>query len=435
MFELISICAFTGSLVVGLELLNYISYLRTYNFAKKKRYFDTPVDIQKIEDLILDDMDKTELETLIQNSISYNCTNDDKYYSHLPLIEIPRNKMIKWTSYYIYFKSMWQLSDEQIEHSKNVLNKIEEKLGIIFPDKQDPNVYFLKFGNNRLECKYRPSIVYGILNMIKHYSYMNMRWNGLQLYTMERSKMKYFYFKNENSDKNVIFLHGLGLGITPYLSYIRELKETCNLIVPIFPNISNMENVGTFCKMKEENFFPSYNTIREDFKDLLDYHKMRSADVISHSFGTIVLGIMMRDEHLARRLNKKVFMDPVCFIDGSYKIFRYINEQGNSDDSIVNGVFNLLVYNDIYVRYVSQRYLYGPEFWVLDYNQLNNNKSLIVLSTDDNLVPSSSIYERCKKHDITCLMVNNANHADIFLLEELKGVWDTIKVFINYCHQ
>ncbi len=229
-----------------------------------------------------------------------------------------------------------------------------------------------------------------------------------------------------------MFIHGLGLGITPYISYLKELKQMGNVIVPILPNLSNMEHHTLLSKLDEDAFFPHYDIIRKDFKTMLEYHNINNVDIVSHSFGTIILGMLMKDAELAQRINKKVFVDPVCFIDRSFKILRYINEPGGSQDGVVNSVFNLLVYNDIYVRYIAQRYLYGPEFWILDYEKLNNDDSLLVLSLKDSMVPSQSIYDRCKKHHVPCFIINNANHADIFLIDEFRDVWNMIKLFVNH---
>ena len=403
-------------------------------FARKKRYFDIEVDTDWIENLIINVMTKDELTFWISNSISYNCSNDDKYYNEVPLKDVPRNKMIKWTCYYLYFKSMWQLREDQINHGKDVLSKIEEKIDIKFIERHDPNVYFLKFGNNKLECKYRPVIIYFLLSILKHFTYINLRLSGFEYYSMNKSNITYAYYKHPDplNNRTIMFVHGLGLGITPYLTYLKELKELGSVIAPILPNLSNMDHHGFLDKINEDSFFPSYQTIRNDFKLMLEYHNINKIDVVSHSFGTIILGILLKDDEAASKINKKIFVDPACFIDRSFKIFRYINEPGTSDDGIVNSVFNLLVYNDIYVRYIAQRFLYGPEFWVLNYEKLNTNETLLVLSNKDSMIPSQSIYQRCKEYNVPCLIIEDANHADIFLLNEFRDVWNTIKTFLNF---
>lgn len=422
----------SSALLVGYEIINYINYLKTMKFTKKKRYFTNKVSSKKLEDFLLNDLNSNELENLIENSFSHNVTDNHKYYSEIKINNIPRNKMFKWTTYYLYFKSLWQLNDFEKENANHILNKIEEKLNLTFPDTENPHLYFLKFGGNRVECHYRPAFVDLILNGVKHCAYASLRLHGFKQYEMEQSNMKYFYYNNPKNKKTVLFIHGLGLGVTPYLSYLYKIKDKCNIIAPILPNISNMDNRSIFQKINVDAFFPSYEIIREDFKEMLNYHNIDSIDVIGHSFGTIMMGILIKDDELANKFNKKVFIDPVCFIDKSYQIFKYINEQGNADDSITNVVFNMLVYYDINIRYITQRYLYGPEFWILDFDKLNNNKSLIVLSIKDSMVPSKSIYKRCCKYNVPCITVNDAQHADIFILDEFKGVWNAIASFVYY---
>jgi hypothetical protein len=417
--------------LIGTELTGYAYHVRARSFAQEKRYFESPIDNEWIENFILEEMQVDELKTWISNSISYSNSTDNKYYSEVPLEKVPRNKMIKWTCYYLFYKSMWQLTTEEINHGEEVLKKIEKKIEITFEDFDDPDIYFLKFGNNKFECKYRPMVAYAGLSILKHIAYAKMRWNGFQMFTMEKSGMTYFYYKNPTVDKNIMFIHGLGIGITPYMTYLTELKKLGSVIVPILPNISNMEHNSLFSSITEETFFPSYDTLRYDFNKMLDVNEIDSIDVIGHSFGTIIMGILIKSAEFSQKMDKKVFVDPVCFIDRSFKIFRYINEPGNSQDGIVNSVFNLLVYNDLYVRYVSQRFLYGPEFWIMDYTKLNSHDSLLVLSNQDSMVPSNSIYQRCKKYHVQCIRVDNAHHADVFLLEEFRGVWETIKSFLT----
>jgi hypothetical protein len=183
--------------------------------------------------------------------------------------------------------------------------------------------------------------------------------------------------------------------------------------------------------LTEDSLFPSYKNWRRDFKLVFDRHNItdKVIDVIGHSFGTIIMGILLKDKEIDNIIRKRIFIEPVCFIDQSYKIYRYINEPIIEGD-VVNSVFNLLVYNDVLVRYVAQRYLYGPEFWLIDYDSMSNNNNLVVVSKQDELVPSSKLYERMKRHNIPTLMVEDAHHADIFISKKFKTLLDRILTYI-----
>src|SRR5439155_12829079 len=119
--------------------------------------------------------------------------------------------------------------------------------------------------------------------------------------------------------------------------------------------------------------FPEYDTWRKYIKHILIKNNISRINFIGHSFGTIIMGLLLKDEWIASRTDKKIFIEPVCFIDKSYKSYRYINEPKEGNYNLISKVFNEFIYKDIYLRYVTQRFLYGSEFWIHDYNLLINN--------------------------------------------------------------
>ena len=46
---------------------------------------------------------------------------------------------------------------------------------------------------------------------------------------------------------------------------------------------------------------------------------------------------------------------------------------GSLDVSFVidRPILSYVVYQDIYIRYVTQRFMYGPEYWIDDYSKIN----------------------------------------------------------------
>ncbi|AYV82217.1 MAG: alpha/beta hydrolase fold [Homavirus sp.] len=369
------------------------------------------------------ELNQPELSTSNQTELSVE--SNDKYYKDVSLEDLSRKKMLDWTAYHMYFKPMMTLEKDELDNVDRILSMIEKKIDHIFIDDNninDDNIFFLSFGENKIETTYTPAIMYGGLSIIKNISYTYLKYYGFKKYKTNLSDMVYFYYNNPNCSKTTIFIHGLGIGITPYMNFILGLIEHTNLIVLILPNVSNMEYNKTL--------FPTYNSLREDVTTILDLHNIERVNMIGHSFGTIIMGILFNEPKLKNRIDKKVFIDPVCFIDESYKIFRYINEPDCRDGGIVNNVFNMLVYKDIYVRYATQRFLYGPEFWIFDYESLNDNNSLVILCTNDQMVPSQSIYERLKKYNVPCVIVNDAQHADVFTNTHYMDVLDKVKSYI-----
>jgi len=424
-----------GSVLIN-EVKNYYAYRILEGNVQRKRYFENTNDTKNViitprwfENYIVNNSTVDELKGWIRHTFSYNQSTDAKYYVPIELEQIPRDKMLKWVSYYMYYKSMWQLTKEQLEYSAVVLNKIEYKLKINFSDIEDKSIYFLKFGNNKIQSDYRPKFMSSCLSIIKDVCYFTLNMFGFKSAKLSEFGFSYYHYYNSDKHSNVLFIHGFGFGITPYMTYLLELKKKVNLYVIVIPNISNMEysnyNIHTH---DPKTILPDYELWRSDIKSMIVKHNISSLDCIAHSFGTIIFGILLNDKWIYNKINKKIFIEPVCFIEKSYKIFRYINEPYNTNDMITI-LFNELIYKDIYLKYTTQRFLYGPEFWQVDYNKLNNN-SMVILSEKDQVVPTDELHEKLSDNNIKCIYVKEAKHADLFMSDKYNGVFEVIDDFI-----
>lgn len=429
--------ALIGAGLASLELVNYLYYRKTLSYAKDIKEHESDHDNEWIEKFWTEELSGDELKEWIKNTISYTNINPEKgkYYIDVPFDKISKEKMLHWVGYHLYFKPYDKMDDVEKDHIETILNEIETKIDIKFQDIECDDVYFLEFGKNELDTSYKPLILYSSLNLIKHMVYMYLRYHGFSKQFMERSGTVYFYYRKypHMQRKTTIFIHGLGFGITPYLSFIFRLMEETDLIIPILPNISNMEFHGSFFNLNDDKMFPNYKTLRRDFESILNKHQIDNVNLIGHSFGTIVVSILLKNKWINQKVDKKIFIDPVCFIDGCYKTFRYINEPDIKDGSLTTMTFNKVIYNDIYVRYALQRFLYGPEYWLSDYENLNSDDTLVILSYEDKIVASDSIYQKLRKHSIPCIVINEAEHADLFASEMYDDVLEKMIYHIQHC--
>ena len=420
---------FFGAL--GFELLNYFYYKKVSNFINNKKTHsctNETINTGWLENYWLHELTKTELSQWVLNTINYHYKNKEKGidYKKASFEEIDRRKMIKWTGYHLYFKAFKELTELEKKNTERILLLMEAKLNFNFSDinirdrNLDYKLDFSKFGKNRMVISYKPNILYVALNILKNTTYLILNMLGFKRYQTEKSKITYFYYKDDKHKETTMFLHGLGFGITPYLTSILKLKHTCNVILIIIPNVSNMEFPNIIEELSHDILFPSSKVWRSAIKGILEYHQLQEINIIAHSFGTIILGLLLKDSVLRSKLKRKIFVDPVCFIDECYKIYQYINLPNNCN--LINKVFNKIIYEDIYVRYVTERFMFGPEYWINSYDFLSSNHNLVILSFNDQLIPSLTLYKRMVKENIPCLLVDRANHADIFLTNEYQFV-------------
>lgn len=416
----------------GLELLHYLNYKKILKFVKRKVNHPPAknFDYRWMEKFWLEELEPNELKEWIKNSISYAEKEDKSYYKAVPFDQISKDKMLKWVSYHLYYRNAFQLTHEEIDHANIVLGHIEKKIGTTFLDEGDPNIFFLRFGANYIESNYIPFTVFAGLQVIKFSVYTIMRICGFKKYRTKNSNIQYFYYNNPKHTETMVFIHGLGIGFTPYLSFLLEMKKKMNVIILVLPNISNMDYHVGYGNITEEKLFPSCDTWREAFRSILVTHNLEKVSILGHSFGTVILAVLLKDPWINARIKKRIFVDPVCFIDECYKIYRYINDPSDGRGGIFTALSNFLVYRDVHVRWATQRFLYGPEFYIFDYDSMNNDNNLVVLSKNDNLVPTDTLYKRFRKHGIPCLLVYDAFHADIFFGSIFKEVLLSVGNFV-----
>jgi len=427
--------------LLALEAVNYFYYKRTVNFVNQKTLdiYDNKMDKEWLKNYWIIKLSPDDIKEWIMKTLCYNngstCNNLNDYSA------IPRSKMLKWIAYHVYFKSFKKLNEDEVLEAEKILECIEKKIEFKFLDYETlisnnilkeylDNLNILKFGNSKIETSYKPMIIYTTLNTVKNISYLYLKQLGFIKLKMPKTGMVYFYYKNkEHNEKTTIFIHGLGFGITPYLSFIKSLTLTNDVIVPILPNISNMEFHSIFTSFDNQVFFPQYDDIRHDFFQVLNNHDLYNVTVIGHSFGTIILALLLKYDQFKKRINKTIFIDPVCFIDDYHKILNYIK---NPDDkgSLLVSAFNNIIYKDVYVRYATQRFLYGPEYWIYDYNILTNNTH-VLLSSDDKIVPSNTIHKKLMQHNIPCMYIETASHADVFSSNEFSDVISVLNNIVS----
>src|SRR5438105_1462024 len=80
-----------------------------------------------------------------------------------------------------------------------------------YHDKEDNTIYFLKFGNNKIESSYRPLILCNIFNLLRDLCYFSLIIHGFDKHKIKDTDIIYFHYKeNKDNRKTIIFIHGLG---------------------------------------------------------------------------------------------------------------------------------------------------------------------------------------------------------------------------------
>ena len=180
----------------------------------------------------------------------------------------------------------------------------------------------------------------------------------------------------------LVFIHGFGFGIMPYIFKIKRLSVNRTLIVPEFPNISY--DLYKFPP-------PPADKIVLSLHDIL--LKIGSKfDMIGHSYGALILNIFL--SKYKDMCNYKTHAEtPAFYIQQSHSGNVVYTKPSPID--ILRYTVYLAIYSDMYVQYIFKRSVFAEHGMV---NKNLDNKTTIILSKDDYLVSSYHIHKYLTKY-------------------------------------
>jgi len=266
----------------------------------------------------------------------------------------------------------------------NLVDIIKPKIMLYDNNKHEDTNKFISghFATNRLTITHKPYIIYMILYTIRKIFNIYM-YNIGYINIIDPSTRIRVWIKYNKKNKYIIplvFLHGFGFGIVPYISKINKLSHNRTIIIPEIPNISY-----DFYK----NHPPSINNIIYVLHDILLKQNITRVDLIGHSFGTMILNAFQLK--YPDMCNCKTYAEPTCFYIQQPHIMKIGYKSPRltfNFKKIIKYLIYQFIFRDQYIQYIIKRCIFE------EHALLNNfdNKTNIILAKDDYLVPSVYIY-------------------------------------------
>jgi pimeloyl-ACP methyl ester carboxylesterase len=198
----------------------------------------------------------------------------------------------------------------------------------------------------------------------------------------------------------LVFVHGIGLGLLPYMKLIDALLATGRpVLLPEIPYVTG------FRPFQSPNGVLSPALVSSTMTAMLASHGFLKAAWIGHSYGTSWLSYMCK---FARKtVAALVFLDPICFclhVPYLTKQFVYLRPDP--------GTVSYMVRTDIIVNWTIQRSF--PWAWVILFADQIEVPCVVFLSEKDALVPVAKVVEYFKTKDIPIVDVENCTEEFFF---------------------
>jgi len=418
---------------LSLELINWLMYLIMYmKIINPNSLYFNKKDINKVIDKI-DNLDEIELEHMIKGSIVY----DKQYHKIIDYDNFDIKKLSKKEMFYLIGYTLFGIEKDKIFKSKEIkkiygiVEKIENRLNYKFQIIDTDRYLYKSWGREFIDFHFRPLIlqipIRIVMNFFHYYMICKLKFKYI---VCDKSKIGYLYKERDINKKDLIFIHGFGLGYVPYFKKLLKLNEKFNLIIMILPNISSY----TYYDDLNCGFFPSHELIRDSFYELIENLKIKKINIMSHSFGTYITQIIRNDTR-NNKIYKVVLVDPIIFWVGCFKMSLYINKIAQQGNEFIYWLLeiltNYLIFKCLYLRYICYRVMFGPDFLIYNCNELEGKNIMLVLEYEDKVIPSDIIYNKIKNSKISYYYIKDAEHGSILLNSNFDHIFNEIMKYYN----
>ncbi|KAI0595526.1 hypothetical protein F4775DRAFT_365735 [Biscogniauxia sp. FL1348] len=245
-----------------------------------------------------------------------------------------------------------QLGDDEAAELDGYIDVIEQRTGLKFePGRGKANG--LRLTLDEIEVRYRSVGWYAIMGLIDLFTHCLLAWLGFHYYAQPRSRflsvmplrlqdlvsrrrsaaerLSYWHRPHTATDKlPVVFLHGIGIGLSTYMPYLAELNpnpsETEGQIGIIAIEILPISFRLTSAPLSKTEFLDQITAI-------LATHGWDKFVLAAHSYGTFLATHMLQSGTLGPQIDSVLLMDPVSILlhlpDVAYNFTRRQPRQAN----------------------------------------------------------------------------------------------------------
>lgn len=334
-----------------------------------------------------------------------------RWFGGVPFSEIKRDNAADLLTYGFFYKSREQLILEgRPELAGQLVDAVEEAWGVRIPLGFNPSLRCMTHLWQPLKYHYRPAIFYiagEFLALLKHIMLLACGFRcrqarGLTYYTY-RAELLGQPGSNAAAGcprQPILFLHGVGLGLLPYIPFVMRLASTGHPVIAVeFRHLS----------MRWYHDNPPVPEVVSGVVYILDRHGVEGACVVGHSYGTMMASQLVQTN--PERVQSLCLIDPVCFcMFTGHLIKNFVYKAPRSLADVVS-MTTWVIARDLHTAAAVSRGFFWTELnlWSSDMP----SQSMVVLSEYDSLVPIANVRKMLRREtQATVLHHPSHMHAD-----------------------
>ncbi|EKM52202.1 uncharacterized protein PHACADRAFT_148672 [Phanerochaete carnosa HHB-10118-sp] len=244
-----------------------------------------------------------------------------------PLRAIRRENVIEWILWAFFSSTRDQLVEEWWAEIEDYIRALETLLGRNIEPGRNEEIKCMKVSLDPVYALHRPMIWYSIVFIVDIYTSLYLAHHDFKHYTLHRwfcyfptrifnalwsrsphPELCYWYRPHRSKTKKpIIFFHGIGIGLWPYASFLRELAAQD-------PDVGILAFEILSVSMRISPPPLPRPAMLNAIKLVLAFHNINSFVVCGHSYGTVVSTHIMRSPEISKRVTAWLLVDPIPFL-------------------------------------------------------------------------------------------------------------------------
>lgn len=247
------------------------------------------------------------------------------WFNFVPLSLVNRDNFTEWLHWAI-FSSTVEDAEGFLSEVEEYLTELEQRDGIKLVPGYTPGIKAIRVTLDPVRTAHRPLVWYLLVASLDTGSFFVLRSLGFKHYTTggvlnvfpprpftllsdsSPAPLPYWYRPHRSRTKSpILFLHGIGIGLLPYLPFIRELIEGDPdlgiIIIEILPICNRITRPPLG---REATCFA--------ISQILAAHNFDRFVLVGHSFGTAIASYILQDPVLSRKVTATLLVDPITFL-------------------------------------------------------------------------------------------------------------------------
>lgn len=221
-----------------------------------------------------------------------------------PLADIYRGNLAQWLAWALWMDDITHLSDKEQQHLSDMIDLLERRFSVTFRPGVNYLVGCIRPNLDPVEAFYRPLVIYLAIYSLR---FAFTRYLVLMKGFKRVSLGCLVYYTHTSPCQRatpLVFVHGLGLGLTCYATLIHALHRIQR---PIY-----LVELPFIIIRLHQGRAPSPETLVHAIEAMLDRHAHPKAVILAHSLGTVITSWVALKA--PQRLAGMVLVDPVCFL-------------------------------------------------------------------------------------------------------------------------